>query len=367
MRIVYILTSLGMGGAERQAIAIAERMSARGHAVALLVLRPRLAEEWHTSVDVVYLDILKTPVSFFRGIVRARRFVHGFRPGLIHSHMFHANIFARLLKIIVPEPMVLSSVHNVYEGGWMRMLAYRITDPLCHCTALVSQAAADRYVQLKAVAQHKCMVVTNGIDTVEFAPDLAHRSRVRSELGTGDSFVWLASGRIVPAKDFPNLLSAFTKVRAARTDAQLWIAAETSGPQFGRVSNLAYEMGLCDAIRWFGLRRDMPALLDAADGFVSSSAWEGMPLAVGEAMAMEKPVVATDVGGVRELVSDVGFVVPSENPDTLAGAMLDVMWTPLDQCAALGRRARQRIQTCFSMDAKVEEWERLYGESAAWE
>jgi glycosyltransferase involved in cell wall biosynthesis len=108
------------------------------------------------------------------------------------------------------------------------------------------------------------------------------------------------------------------------------------------------------------LRRDLPALLDAADGFVLSSAWEGMPLAVGEAMAMEKPVVATDVGGVRELVGASGLLVSAGMPEELAAAMLEVMQrSPVDRLA-LGRSARVRIQSNFSMDAKADEWEALY-------
>ena len=82
----------------------------------------------------------------------------------------------------------------------------------------------------------------------------------------------------------------------------------------------------------------MPALLDAADGFVLASAWEGMPLAVGEAMAMEKPVVATDVGGVRELVGDAGVIVPAKDPEALAKAMLALMRTTHGS----SRRARPR-------------------------
>ena len=115
-----------------------------------------------------------------------------------------------------------------------------------------------------------------------------------------------------------------------------------------------------DGVRWLGLRRDMPALLDAADGFVLSSAWEGMPLAVGEAMAMEKPVVATDVGGVRELVGDAGYTVSAKSPEGLAGAMLELMRrTPVAR-SALGRRARERIVSNFSMNARADEWEILY-------
>jgi glycosyltransferase involved in cell wall biosynthesis len=104
----------------------------------------------------------------------------------------------------------------------------------------------------------------------------------------------------------------------------------------------------------------MPALLDAADGFVLASAWEGMPLALGEAMAMEKPIVATDVGGVRELVGETGFIVPAKSPEGLAGAMLEAMRRTPQARDSLGRAARERVLAHFSMDAKAGEWEALY-------
>jgi glycosyltransferase involved in cell wall biosynthesis len=104
----------------------------------------------------------------------------------------------------------------------------------------------------------------------------------------------------------------------------------------------------------------MPALLDAADGFVLASAWEGMPLALGEAMAMEKPVVATDVGGVRELVGESGVIVPARSRERLAEAMLEMMCRPDEERRRLGMAARERIAAHFSMDAKANEWEELY-------
>ena len=128
MRIVYVLTSLGMGGAERQALAQAQRMAERGHTVAILVLRSRLDEEWPTKLEAVHLDMRKTPISALKGLAQARRFLLEFKPDLLHSHSFHANFVARLLKVLVPGTVVLSTVHNVYEGGWLRMLAYRLTD-----------------------------------------------------------------------------------------------------------------------------------------------------------------------------------------------------------------------------------------------
>ena len=143
-------------------------------------------------------------------------------------------------------------------------------------------------------------------------------------------------------------------MRSGRGDARLWIAGDAAVGQIAALQQLRNELELGDSVRWLGLRRDMPALLDAADAFVSGSAWEGMPLAVGEAMAMAKPVVATDVGGVRELVGDAGVIVPAKDSEALAEAMLATMRESREALTARGRAARQRIVDHFSMDATAE-------------
>jgi glycosyltransferase involved in cell wall biosynthesis len=354
-----------VGGAEKQALAVAARMASRGHTVSLLVLMPRLAAEWPTAIPTLYLDVRKTPASVLRGYRNGRAFLREFGPDLVHSHSFHANIFARLLRLAAPPFVVLSTVHNVYEGGWHRMLAYRLTDSLSRCTVAVSQAAADRFTRLCAVPRRKCSVILNGIDVREFAPDGESGARVRAEIGVSEvkeeaEFVWLAVGRLAPAKDYPNLLRAFAEVRLGRVDARLWIAGDAAVGQIAALQQLRSELEIGDSVRWLGLRRDMPALLNAADAFVSGSAWEGMPLAVGEAMAMEKPVVATDVGGVRELVGDAGIIVPAKDSAVLADAMLATMGEGREELAARGRVARQRIVDHFSMDATADTWLALY-------
>jgi glycosyltransferase involved in cell wall biosynthesis len=359
MRIVYVLTSLGVGGTERQVIALAQRMAARGHAVSLLVLMPRQPADWLTDLEVVRLNMSKTPAGIFRGVTRGLRVVRAMSPDILHGHNFHGNMAGRLLGMLYPRAAVISTVHNVYEGGRLRMLAYRLTDRLTDLTTAVSSSAAERYIRLKAIPQAKCRVVTNGIDTAEFVPRPEHRVQTRMQMGAKDAFVWLAAGRIVPAKDFPNLLRAFAQVHAFFPAAQLWIAGEEAAT--GSKKATGFDAGgSFDQVRWLGLRRDMPALLDAADAFVLSSAWEGMPLALGEAMAMEKPVVATDVGGVRELTDDAGTIVAAKDSSALAEAMLTVMQSSPEARQSLGRSARQRICEFFSMDAKADEWELLY-------
>jgi glycosyltransferase involved in cell wall biosynthesis len=360
MRIVYVLTSLGMGGAEKQVVALAGRMAERGYTVSMISVMPRKAEEWPAPVEVLYLNLRKTPWSALAGWLRARAFLRDFRPDIVHSHSFHANMLGRLLAMSTSGAVVISTIHNVYEGGMMRMLAYRFTDRLSRCTVAVSQAAADRFMRLGAVPAGRCVVLTNGIDVEEFSPDRDRRARMREEMGVDAKFVWLASGRIVAAKDYPNLLRALAILSETHSWAQVWIAGGWADREMARLIELPEFNKVDHMVRWLGLRRDLPALLDAADGFVSSSAWEGMPLAVGEAMAMEKLVVATDVGGVRELVGDEGFLVSPRNPEALAAGMREVMQTNVSASVAIRRAARERICKSFNMDMKPLEWESLY-------
>jgi glycosyltransferase involved in cell wall biosynthesis len=145
----------------------------------------------------------------------------------------------------------------------------------------------------------------------------------------------------------------------------LWIAGACVSDELAQLKELSAQLDLGDSVRWLGLRRDMPALLDAADGFVSASAWEGMPLAVGEAMAMQKPVVATDVGGVRELVGDSGVLVPARDCEALAEAIRSTMQRSEEEREQTGRAARERILRHFSVDAAANAWEALYRELLA--
>ena len=363
MRILYVLTSLGVGGAEKQAIALAERMAARGHAVALIALK-HTEEEWPVKLPVLRLNLKKTPLRIFRGLQFARKFLALFRPDILHSHTFPANIFTRLLHLPFTmrgrAPIVVNTIHNVYEGGWHRMLIYQLTRPKAHFVTAVSAAAAERFERAHAISKNKMQVLTNGIEPDAFLAERSRRRRVRSQLKTGDAFVWLAVGRLAPAKDYPNLLRAWAQVHSMHPKAQLWIAGEGDISALVQEDKGAASEGHDSSVHWLGLRRDVADLMDAADGYVLSSAWEGMPLALGEAMAMEKVAVATDVGGVRELIGDAGFIVPPNDSKALADEMLNIMAMAEPARRVIGRDARLRIKLNFSIDAKAEEWERLY-------
>lgn len=349
MRVALLVGSLGMGGAERQVIELAERLRLRGHDVALLSLAGAKLNEWPTSFDVVRLGMTRSPVTILLAFARAYGFLRRFRPDVLHSHTKHANLAARLLRLMGAVPCVISTLHSVRDGGRGRLLLYRWTDSLATHTTAVSNAVAERYVKARALPREKCSVVTNAIDAEQLRPNVARREESRARFGAGKNFVWLAAGRVTEAKDYPNLLAAFERLRIAEANTELWIAGE--GGEL---------MAETPGVRWLGAQMDMAPLFDAADGFVLSSAWEGLPLVVGEAMAMEKPVVATRSGGVAELVGECGRLVETRNAEALGAAMLEVMRSSEEERAALGRQARNRIKIHFGWGAKAVEWERLY-------
>jgi glycosyltransferase involved in cell wall biosynthesis len=367
MRIAYLLTSLGIGGAERQVIGLARRMAQRGHVVKLFILLPPGKEDWLVNsgpqpLEATHLNVRKQPLNVLQALTRGAAEFRAFRPGLIHSHNFHGNLVARILHLFLPQTPVLSTIHNVYEGGWHRMLAYRLTDPLSRRTVAVSEAARERYVRLHAVPAAKISVIRNGIETEEFTPNPARRAETRTALDLRNEFLWIATGRLAPAKDYPNLLRAFAQIRTASIPTRLCIAGSGTPEHTAHLQALASSLGVAGAIQWLGIRNDLPALLDAADAFVLSSAWEGMPLALGEAMSMEKPVVATDVGGVRELTGESAQLVPALSTEALAAAMLRTMQLSPQYREKIGRAARTRILENFSMDRQADQWEQIYAD-----
>ncbi|MER3479063.1 MAG: glycosyl transferase family 1 [Meiothermus sp.] len=359
-----LTTGLAYGGAETQLVRLATRLKARGWDVRVVSMLPPQAyvEELESAGIPVDSLGMRRGVPDPRAIFRLAGILRRERPLVLHSHMVHANLLARLARPLVRVPVLVCTAHNIIEGGRHRELAYRLTDPLCDITTQVSRAGLERYVKVGAVPAHKIRFVPNGVDTDRFQPDQDARNRLRKELGLGTEFAWLAVGRFEEAKDYPNMLRAFARVQKARPDARLLIAGQ--GPSRAEAEELVAKLGLTEVVRFLGVRKDIPELLNAADAYVMSSAWEGMPMVLLEASASGLPVVATHVGGNAEVVLDgqSGFLVPPKDPEALAGAMLRLMSLSPEAREAMGRAGRAHVEANYALDRVVDRWEALYKE-----
>jgi glycosyltransferase involved in cell wall biosynthesis len=367
MRILLLSTSMGMGGADKQLLSAAQVLRARGHdilIVALVSLGPMGLEARRMGIRT---ESLEMPRGYPdpRGLFRLIRLVRTWKPDVLHSHMIHANLLARVVRVLTPVPVVVATIHSLYEGGPLWMWAYRLTNRLVDGMTIVSQAAAERYITEGIVPRELLRVIPNGVELERFSSlPAGARAESRSSLGVGDRFVWLAVGRFAPPKDYPTMLRAFRLVVAQQPRAILLLAGR--GPLQQEAEALVRELDLGDHVRFLGVRHDVPELMNAADGYLMSSAWEGMPMVLLEAAAAGLPIVATRVGGNHELVRDgeTGFLVPARDPNALGAAVLRLMALSQVERQAMGKRGRDHVRTHYGLERVTEQWERLYREVA---
>jgi len=363
MRILFVITGLGIGGAERQLLDLADRLSTRGHRILIVYLTgpARLLPE-NPGIKVEPIGVSKNPFGFARGYLHLRRLILDFKPDVIHSHMVHANILARLVRPLAPAPVLICTAHNIDEGGRLREVIYRLTDTLCDLTTQVSQAGLKRYVRVGAVPESRIQYIPNGIDTEIFRPNPEARNRLRESIGLRNSFVWIAVGRFYPQKDYTNLLQAFDtcgaeSIQCTSSNCWRWTAETVNG-------GLAGKLGIDNRVHFLGICREVSDVMNAADAFVLSSRYEGFGLVIAEAMACQLPVVATDSGGPRELLDGgrLGYLVSPGDPNKLADAMLRMMSLPEEERMRMGEAGRSYIESKYSLDRVVEMWEELYRE-----
>ncbi len=364
MKVLFLTTSLAYGGAPTQLVQLVMRLKTRGWEVRVVSLTPPRAyvNELETAGIRVFSLGIRRKLPDPRPILKLAQLIRTWRPCVVHSHMVHANLLARIVRLLVPIPVLICTAHSINEGGRLREIFYRLTDPLCDLTTQVSQAGLERYVRVGAVPRHKIRYIPNGVDTERFMPDPEAYIALRKELGLGDFFVWLAVGRFYPQKDYPNMLRAFAQVVRENPKTLLLIAGD--GPLRESMENMAQGLGIERHVKFLGIRRDIPRLMNAADAYAMSSSWEGMPMVLLEASATGLPIVATDVGGNREVVLDgvTGFLVPPKDSEALAQAMLRLMTLPRDVRGHMGERARQYIEKKFSIERIIDRWEELYRE-----
>lgn len=361
MNICLIITGLGVGGAETQVTSLADAFSEKGHSVLLLVLTGEaIIHPKDSRVRTILLRSQKSPISLTKCYFRARQLIKLFKPDVVHSHMVHANIFARLLRLTTPMPKLVCTAHSTNEGGILCTLSYRLTDWLADVSTNVSDEAVACYVKKKAVRSGRMVTIYNGVDTDKFIFSPSSRIRMRKELNIANNVkVFLAVGRLSPAKDYPNLLKAFSKVMNRDALSMLLIAG--MGPLENSLKLYAKELGEEKNVRFLGVRNDVSSLMSLADIFVLSSKYEGFGLVVAEAMACERVVVATNCGGVAEVLGTEGILVPTSDADELASGMVTATGFNSDEYREKGIHARNRIIEKYSLNAMVLQWLKIYG------
>ncbi len=348
MRIAQLIDSLTVGGAEKLQVTFARSVRELDVEITVVSLyrkpyRAIVDELEALGVRVVTLAGRGTFDPLRAG--RLARLLRGERFDVVFTHLTAANILGTAAAALAGTPCV-ATLHNVkpppqrikrvLEGIALRRLAR-------HVVAVGGAVAEAHRCRL---GEQGCSVIPNPVEAIP-ALSASERAALRQELsGVQAEFIFMSTGMLNPQKAFGDLLTAFAELRRTHPTAALVIAG--AGPLAPRLEAQIDELGLRGRVRLLGLRDDVPRLLAAVDGYVSSSLWEGLPLSVLEAMSAGLPVVATAVGDIPAVIVDgTGVLVPPAQPPALAAALRSLLDDP-DRAAALSSAARRHVATHYS-------------------
>jgi len=349
-----------IGGAEQQVLLLAQGLARRNRMVSVIALSGTGggAEARLRSQGVEFLSLhMRRGMADPRGWIQLRHWIKAHQPDVVHAHLPHAVLMARFSRFVAPVRVLVETIHSPAAGGLLRRFAYRLSAGQPDAIAAVSRAAAEPWLAREMLAEAQLAIIPNGIDLEHWRYDSGLRLAARQRLGLCDEFVWLAVGRLDPVKDHATLIRAFAGL-AAR--ARLLIVG--AGPLESALRREADELCIGGKVRFFGFQSDVLPWIQAADAFVLSSRWEGLPMAFLEAAACQVPAVFTDIPAMRELFPDRSDrpVVPVGDPAALAAAMNATMETSERERRALGETSRKTVAARYSFSSVLDRWDQTY-------
>jgi glycosyltransferase involved in cell wall biosynthesis len=346
LRVAFLLQDLKHGGTQKQALALARRLDPARFPVAIWTLA---AGDDLDPAPIPRIRLAAAPAVSARALASLGRALRRNPPDLLVTWTVVPNIWGRIMGRLARVPAIVGNC----RGGdaarrqherWLWRFADHV---VCNAGALKSDM-----VRRHGVPASHVTVVSNGVDLPALAPP-----------PRPDPPIILCVARLVPEKDHATLLAAFREVRRRRPDAQLWLVGD--GPERERIGRALRGPDAAGLV-WIPAEADVGGLVARSAVFAMSSRVEAMPNAVLEAMAGSRPVVATSVGGLPEIVDHgrTGLLVPPGRPDELAGALLDLLSDP-DRAAAMGAAGRARVEREFTVETMVRAYSEIFERCAA--
>jgi len=364
-RVMYVVDHLKIGGAQTHLVQLLGRLDRRRFTPMVCALKAH----GELSQAVARLDV---PVfdgglgrtlmgwSGARVLARLTSLLRRERVDVAHAYLFHPNLLTPIAGRLAGVPAVVASKRSLdrYPSRlprWACQLGNRLADRV-----MINADAIGRFVAAEeACSREKMVLIPNGVREEALAtpidPDIKRR-----ELGLpAGALVVGAVSRLAWKKAIAHLVQATPRIVEALPQAHVVIAGD--GPLRAELEGEAAALGVADRVRFLGSREDSIELMAAFDVFVLPSVVEGMSNALIEAMAVGRPVVATDVGGNSEVVADgeTGFLVPPSAPDQLAAAIVKLLGAP-EMAAEMGAAGRRRVIEHYRVDVMTRRIEAMY-------
>ncbi|WP_406732464.1 glycosyltransferase [Vibrio scophthalmi] len=370
MKVLHIITGLGIGGAETMLYKLLCQLSqdknSKHLVISLIKPGPYKSKINKLGIEVISLDmhsVLSLPVS----VSALMKIVRDIRPDVVQGWMYHGNLFASICKLVLPKStkIIWNIRHSLYDFSkestatkWLIKFSAKISG-FCNHILYNSSISRIQHEQAGFSSAHG-KIIPNGFNTEIFRPNAKSKAEIRNELEIGnDVKVIVHIGRFHPAKNHLGFVKAVVPVLEQHKHVEVIMVGLNVDQNNEQITSIIPPT-LISRVHLLGLRHDIPALMTASDMLVMSSDTEGFPNVIGEAMSSGLPVVTTDVGASRIVVGEAGIVVPIGDMDALRKGVLSFI--ELEKKAFDGLKAKSRVQIIrdYSLDAIALQYKELY-------
>lgn len=374
MRVLFVISDLGLHGAQKQVVELSRELARSGHAVAIYTLNdeaPRAAELAGSGVEVI-VDQKRAKLDL-AVILRLRRKITSWHADIVHGFLFDGDIYARIAAAGTGATVLNSERSDNYEISRTQKLAHRLTKGLVHGVVANSRSGSAFAQRLYAYRPEQMHVVWNGMRIEEFERKGASDKDYRTEFfGPGDYRIACMVGHIKPAKDYHLALeTAAALVKLAPQWRVLFLGdslasagayqagrdSDTSGYKQGVMEHFE-RLGIAEKVKFAGARADAPAILAQCDVQLMTSCREGFPNVVLEGMVLGVPVVSTDYSDIRFILPRAGQVVASRSPEALARAIVAAEADRL----AIAAEQKRWVRAHASIESAARDLARVYSQ-----
>jgi glycosyltransferase involved in cell wall biosynthesis len=349
MKIVHIVYSLEMGGAEILVAQLCRLQRSHGHDVSVIAysnlgtLGESLVAEGFTVRVLGEAPLAKT---FLRFIGELRTL----RPDVVHCHNPAPTLQAAIPARIAGAGCVVATRHSLVAPPYNKgeEIAFNLAARFCDWVVGICEATCENLRHTPGALRDRIVRVYNGVDPVEPATPPAK-----------DGFTLLFVGRLAPVKNLSTLIRATALALEQRTDLRLWLVGH--GHERDTLEALVHELGIADSVTFWGERLDVAGFFAAADAYCMSSVSEGLPMSLLQAMSVGLPAIVTDVGGMAEVVknSSAGLASPVGDPAAMAESILRLAGDKALQ-TTFSTNARAAYHQNFTLDRMDQAYMALY-------
>lgn len=376
LRVLHLIPKLSSGGAERQLVDIVcntSRVKVEHH-VCSIGKDDFFAADIRRCGHEVYILGLDGKYPWIRASRRVSRIVRSIRPHIIHSWLYNGDIVSRLVKLVNRDLRLLTSLQSpAYEpetivagnlNAWKVGILRRIDSGLA-CIADPYFVACSKFVAESAgkwlsVDPSRISVIYNSVDRSSIECHEKEAENLRIELGIdSSSFVFSSVGRLDRGKGFAHFIREFGVVVREIPESVLVIAGD--GPMMSQLRTTALEMGIDDRVKLIGRRRDIGAVLEMSDVFVFPTLFEGLGIALIEAMSKGLPCIASRLPVIEEIIDDGkdGLLASPTNEGEFARGMI-LLARDRELRRKLGTEGRKKVEQVFESSVLMPKWEETY-------